>query len=248
MNANARFRISSAARNRALTVFALVAGSLAAALAVTAFTFGGPAQGVVLEVETVTLDETVPVAPPTTTSSPAQPEVAGPSADPDPTATTTTSVPDVKVPPNQLRIADLGISQAVLPVGLQDDGWMEVPDVGDIGWYRYGAAPGRPGSTVIVAHVYWDGTPGPFQRLGTLEPGAHIEVGGEDGAVHSYVVVERTMYDKDALPSALWRDSGSESLALITCGGDFNRSTRRYEQNIVVYAVPIVDTETLPSL
>lgn len=247
MNGDARFR-SSAARNRAFTVFALVAGGLAAAVVVMAFTFGGPAEGVVLKVETVTL-ETVPVAPATTTSGPAdEPEVTASSADPAPTTTTTTTAPDVKVPPNQLRIDDLGISQTVLPVGLQDDGWMEVPEVGDIGWYRYGAAPGRPGSTVIVAHVYWDGTPGPFQRLGTLEPGAHIEVGGEDGAVHSYVVVERTMYDKDALPSALWRDSGSESLALITCGGDFNRSTRRYEQNIVVYAVPVVEAETLPSL
>jgi len=243
MNGDARFR-SSAARNRALTAFALVAAGLAAAVAVMAFTFGSPAHGVVLEVETVTL-ESVPVDPPTT-SSPAQPKEAAPSADPVPA--TTTTLPDVKVPPNQLRIADLGISQAVLPVGLQEDGWMEVPDIEDIGWYRYGAAPGRPGSTVIVAHVYWDGTPGPFQRLGTLEPGAHIEVGGEDGAVHSYVVVERTMYDKDSLPRALWRDSGPESLALITCGGDFNRSTRRYDQNIVVYAVPVVEAETLPSL
>ncbi len=245
MNGDARFR-SSTARNRALTVVALVAGGFAVAAVVMAFTFGSPAEGVVLEVETVTL-ETLPVAPPTTTSRHAEPEEAVPNAEPAP-ATTTTTLPDVKVPPNQLRIDDLGISQAVLPVGLQEDGWMEVPDVADIGWYQYGAAPGRPGSTVIVAHVYWDGTPGPFQRLGTLEPGAHIEVGGEDGAVHSYVVVERTMYDKDALPSALWRDSGSESLALITCGGDFNRSTRRYEQNIVVYAVPIVETDPLPSL
>ncbi len=55
------------------------------------------------------------------------------------------------------------------------------------------------------------------------------------------------MYDKDSLPSALWSDSGPESLALITCGGDFDRSTRRYEQNIVVYAVPIVDADPLPS-
>lgn len=239
MNGDARFR-SSAARNRALTVFALVALGVAAALAVMAFTFGSPADGVVLEVETVTL-EALPVAPPTTTSSPAEPEETAPA--------TTTTLPDVKVPPNQLRIADLGISQAVLPVGLQEDGWMEVPEVEEIGWYRYGAAPGRPGSTVIVAHVYWDGTPGPFQRLGTLEPGAHIEVGGEDGAVHSYVVVERTMYDKDSLPSALWSESGPESLALITCGGDFDRSTRRYEQNIVVYAVPIVEaTDTRPPI
>ena len=143
MNGDARFR-SSAARNRALTVFALVALGVAAALAVMAFTFGSPADGVVLEVETVTL-EALPVAPPTTTSSPAEPEETAPA--------TTTTLPDVKVPPNQLRIADLGISQAVLPVGLQEDGWMEVPEVEEIGWYRYGAAPGRPGIAIRSAET-----------------------------------------------------------------------------------------------
>jgi hypothetical protein len=57
------------------------------------------------------------------------------------------------------------------------------------------------------------------------------------------------MYDKDSLPDKLWRKSGPETLALITCGGDYNRSTRRYEQNIVIYAVPIVEaTDPLPSI
>jgi sortase (surface protein transpeptidase) len=126
---------------------------------------------------------------------------------------------------------------------------MEIPDVTEIGWYRHGAAPGQPGSTVLVAHVWWGDTPGPFYRLGALEPGALIEVRGEDGSVHSYVVVERAMYDKDSLPDRLWRKSGPETLALITCGGEFDRATRRYKENIVVYAVPIVEaTDTLPSV
>ncbi len=39
-----------------------------------------------------------------------------------------------------------------------------------------------------------------------------------------------------------------ETLALITCGGEFDRTTRRYKQNIVVYAVPIVEMiDLLPS-
>jgi len=54
--------------------------------------------------------------------------------------------------------------------------------------------------------------------------------------------VKRTTYDKDALPGGLWRNSGPETLVLITCGGDFNRARRRYKQNIVVYAEPLGDT------
>ena len=48
------------------------------------------------------------------------------------------------------------------------------------------------------------------------------------------------MYDKDALPrERIWRNTGDETLVLITCGGDFNPEITRYRQNIVVYAVPV---------
>ena len=127
-------------------------------------------------------------------------------------------------------------------MGLNNDGTMEVPNVSDIGWYLHGATPGRPGATVLVAHVWFNGTPGLFRRLGTLEPGARIEVGGNGETVHEYVVVERTMYDKDSLPADLWRNTGPETLVLITCGGDFSKTANRYKQNIVIYAHPVQET------
>ncbi|MGI9529992.1 MAG: class F sortase [Acidimicrobiia bacterium] len=89
---------------------------------------------------------------------------------------------------------------------------------------------------MIVAHAWWNGEKGPFRRLGGLELGAPIEVRGSNGELHTYEVVERTMYDKDKLPSHLWRTTGPETLVLITCGGKLDSDTRRYEQNIVVYA------------
>jgi hypothetical protein len=240
LRADARIR-SSVARNRALTRISFVAAGLAAATAALAFTFGSSAQGVVLEVESATLSTLA--APPPTTPSAEEPEPTVPSTLASPS---TTTLPE-KVPPTSLTINGLSISQPLLAVGLEEDGAMEVPDVEDIGWYSLGAVPGRPGATVVVAHVWWGDSPGPFSQLGSLEPGALIEVGVGD-AVHSYVVVERTMYDKEALPGSLWRNSGPETLALITCGGDFDNSTRRYKQNIVVYAVPIADaTNPLPS-
>jgi hypothetical protein len=238
LRADARFR-SSVARNRALTRFSFVAAGLAAATAALAFTFGSSAQGVVLEVESATLSTLA--TPPPTTPSAEEPEPTVPS-----TLASTTTLPE-KVPPTSLTINGLSISQPLLAVGLEEDGAMEVPGVEDIGWYSHGAVPGRPGATVVVAHVWWGDSPGPFSQLGSLEPGALIEVGVGD-AVHSYVVVERTMYDKEALPGSLWRNSGPETLALITCGGDFDNSTRRYKQNMVVYAVPIADaTNSVPS-
>jgi hypothetical protein len=212
------------ARGRALAVFSLLAGVAAVVVAVAAFTVASPAADVVLDVETATL-ATVPAPLPETPA-------------PAPTTTSTSTTLSPRVPPAALTIEDLGISQGILPVGLEDDGSMEVPEVSDIGWYLHGATPGRPGATVLVAHVWWGDTAGPFHRLGTLEPGARIAVGGDGDAVYEYTVVERTMYDKDSLPADLWRNSGPETLVLITCGGEFNNATRRYKQNIVVYAVP----------
>ncbi len=86
----------------------------------------------------------------------------------------------------------------------------------------------------------WNDTTGPFFRLGTVDPGDQIEVALDNGEVRTYEVTERTMYDKDELPrERIWRNTGPETLVLITCGGDFNPEIRRYRQNIVVYAVPV---------
>ena len=145
-----------------------------------------------------------------------------------------------RVRPVGLRIDEIFVDDPVRAVGLEDDGELEVPGATEIGWYRYGAAPGRPGATVLAAHVTWNGDYGPFLNLGDLAPGDRVSVGLEDGTERTYEVIERTMYDKDELPrERIWRTTGDETLVLITCGGDFNPDIRRYRQNIVVYAVPV---------
>ena len=117
---------------------------------------------------------------------------------------------------------------------------MEIPDETEIGWYVYGATPGRPGATVLAAHVSWRGSVGPFGSLGRLEPGNLVTVALDDGTTRLYEVYERAMYGKLELPKdRIWRNTGPETLVLITCGGDFNPEIRRYRQNIVVYAAPV---------
>jgi sortase (surface protein transpeptidase) len=149
-------------------------------------------------------------------------------------------VVEPRIRPSSVTIDDIELWGPVRPVGLEDDGQLEVPDETEIGWYRYGSSPGRAGATVLAAHVSWNDTIGPFFQLGSLEPGALVEVRLEDDTVRTYEVVERTMYDKDSLPrDRIWRTTGDETLVLITCGGSFNPEIRRYRENIVVYAVPI---------
>jgi hypothetical protein len=143
--------------------------------------------------------------------------------------------------PIGVQISSIDVSGfPIRAVGLEPDGQLEVPGADEIGWYRHGSSPGRGGTTVLAAHVSWQGRNGPFARLGAVEPGDQIEVTTDDGGRRVYVVVERALYGKLALPGdRLWRTAGDETLALITCGGEYDPTTRRYRENIVVYAVPI---------
>ena len=74
----------------------------------------------------------------------------------------------------------------IRPVGLEENGQLEIPDETEVGWYRYGGVPGRPGATVLAGHVTWNRTTGPFWLLRDLEPGARIDVELADGSVRSY--------------------------------------------------------------
>jgi sortase (surface protein transpeptidase) len=140
-----------------------------------------------------------------------------------------------------IQIDTIDVSRyPIRAIGLEPDGQMEIPDETEIGWYRYGATAGQPGATVLAAHVNWNRVPGPFARLGSVEPGDQVEITLDDGSQRRYEVVERAIYGKLELPrERLWRNSGPEELVLITCGGDYNPEIRRYRENIVVYAVPV---------
>jgi sortase (surface protein transpeptidase) len=96
---------------------------------------------------------------------------------------------------------------------------------------------------VLAAHVDLAGSgPGVFFDLGSLEPDDSISVTHEDGSVSRYRVVARTVYDKDELPlEAVFARDGRPVLTLVTCGGGFSRSARRYDSNVVVSAVPVAD-------
>jgi hypothetical protein len=240
----------------------LLAFSVAALAAAALFVFlalrpGPDPAAAVLDVEDAVATVVPSTVPPLATLPPAAPTTTAPEDDS--TGPTTTTVPlsplaelvgerGSAIPPDiqprlrpvGLRIDEIFVDDPVVEVGLEEDGEFEVPGAEEIGWYRYGAAPGYPGATVLAAHVTWNGEYGPFLNLGELEPGDRVEVDLEDGSARVYEVTERTMYDKDGLPrDRIWRNTGAETLVLITCGGDFNPDISRYRQNIVVYAVPV---------
>lgn len=141
-------------------------------------------------------------------------------------------------PPVGIEIPDLGVSAAVDPVGLNGDGTMEVPtDYGRTGWYKGLEAPGVPGTAVIVGHLDSKKGPAVFYRLRELSAGDTVSVKLADGRTADFVVERTKKYAKDRFPTfEVYAPSSEPALRLITCGGSFDRKSRHYRDNIVVYA------------
>lgn len=174
-----------------------------------------------------------------------------PAAPPSPSPTPPTPSPQVETGPGEeppaaptsVSIPTIGVDAAAVPVGLEDDGSMEIPeDVTTVGWYALGVAPGGDGSAVIAGHVdsRTQGR-GAFFDLIALEVGDTATVAHDDGTTTTWEVTGRTSYPKDEAPLAeLFRRGGPPQLALITCGGEFDAGRRSYEENIVVLLEPAV--------
>ncbi len=143
--------------------------------------------------------------------------------------------------PVGLRIDDLGIDTAsVLAVGVEDNGDMEVPPADRVGWYQFGPSPGQTGSAVLAAHIAFDGQDGVFRHLDQLPIGAEMSVTYDDGSERRFVASDKQQYDKVDLPrDDIFARDGESQLVLITCGGNFNRDLRSYDDNVVVYADPL---------
>lgn len=188
-----------------------------------------------------------PASTPTTVESVAPPTSAVPA--PEPTEPTEPLVP-ARVVPLHVRIGTIAVDAPIVPVGLEDDGAMEIPNrVARIGWYDpdgLGVAPGQTGTAVLAGHVDSRSQGrGALFHLRDLRVGETIEVDLEDGAVQLWRITDIVQYPKDVLPlKDVFTWAGPPRLVLITCGGEFDRTVRSYTDNLVVYAEP---SETLPT-
>jgi hypothetical protein len=142
------------------------------------------------------------------------------------------------VRPVRLVVPDAGVDSRLVPLGLLPDGAMEVPaDPAVAGWYSPGPSPGEPGPAVLAGHVDSKGGPGVFFHLDDLRRGDPITVEREDGAQYVFTVTVVEQHPKDALPTdRIWAPSNEPLLRLVTCGGEFDRATGHYTDNVVVFA------------
>lgn len=171
---------------------------------------------------------------PTVMGSPS-PLPAGAAASPTPSATQPReNVSD----PVRVRIASIGVDAAVGPLGLDAAGALQVPtDFAAAGWYEPGPEPGERGPAVVAGHVDDYTGPAVFYRLTALRAGDEVIIDTADQISVTFRVRSVETYPKDQFPTArVYGPTDDAQLRLITCGGGFDGTARRYLDNVVVYA------------
>jgi hypothetical protein len=140
--------------------------------------------------------------------------------------------------PRLLLAPSIGVNSAFEYVGLASDGAMDVPkDPSKVAWYQLGPRPGERGNAVVAGHVDWGGKLAVFWRLKELRPGDDLEIVAADDKHFPFVVRWQRWYDAGSpLVNEVFGQSTDTELTLITCGGDFDKSSRQYLSRLVVRA------------
>ncbi|HEY8318257.1 MAG TPA: class F sortase [Amnibacterium sp.] len=184
------------------------------------------------------------IATPTASAAPthsAAPQLAAPSTAPTPTPSATASPHLARSVPTRLRIPSIGVDTALMQLGLNKDGTLQVPPYdkhAPAGWYRGSPTPGQIGPSVIVGHVdTYKAGPTVFYRLAQVRAGATITVDRKDGTTAHFVVDRVENVPKDHFPQLeVYGNTDRAELRLITCGGDWDAAAHDYADNTVVFA------------
>jgi sortase (surface protein transpeptidase) len=169
------------------------------------------------------------------------------SQSPEPVRQPGTSQTPIAAPPSELPAAKpasltipaIGVrAEGIKDLGLTPQGELEVPgDAKTVGWFTGAPSPGEVGPAVLAAHVDYKHVPGTFSRLKELRDGEQVRVGRADGRTTVFTVYRVDHYAKARFPTdQVYGDTAAAELRLITCGGEFDRSSGNYLDNVVVYA------------
>jgi len=143
--------------------------------------------------------------------------------------------------PEKISIESLGISAAVVPVGVDDKGYLETPkNWNEAGWYQKSAKPSEIGNLLINAH-YDDnyGRPAAFWKLKNIKVDDKVTVLDSYGRYFHYKVVDIYYIGiNDPKRSKVFEpfDKDKAVMTLITCGGVWVAGEGTYNNRLVVNA------------
>lgn len=101
-----------------------------------------------------------------------------------------------------------------------------------------GGSPGAGGTTVLAGHLdFLPNFQAVFWGLGKARQGDLLEYYRADGVRVDYTVSWVGVVPSEETMNYYLQSTKPETMVLITCGGDFNPSTRNYSDRIIVYAI-----------
>lgn len=150
-----------------------------------------------------------------------------------------------KSEPTRLRIDKIGVNTSFVELGRKADGTIEVPKSPYVvGWYNLAPTPGEMGPAVVIGHVDRPGGTGVFWRLRELVAGDTFEIDRADGSTVKFKVDDVKQFPQEEFPTEeVYGNIDHAGIRLITCGGTYIRSIKRYTHNTIVYASLVVETQ-----
>ena len=171
-------------------------------------------------------------AAPSSSSAASVPRQASPSA--------VTAPPLSRSVPVRLKIPAIAVDAPFTPLSIGADGRLNAPPVNDrnlVGWFQGGVTPGERGASIVAGHVDTKTGPAVFLQLQFLRPGATVDITRADGMVATFKVDTVETFSKAKFPDKrVYADTPDAQLRLITCGGNYDRKVKDYEDNVVVFA------------
>jgi hypothetical protein len=147
--------------------------------------------------------------------------------------------------PLEVSVPSVGLRVSIVEGGLTAQGAIDLPTAPLVAHYTPAAAlDATQGSTVIAGHVdMFSGSSlvaSPMSELANIQKGAPIFLTDAKGLTHRYKATSATLYNKHALPQALFQPTGPRQLVLLTCGGPLGLIDGHinYLQNMTITALP----------
>ncbi|MFE4529806.1 class F sortase [Streptomyces anulatus] len=161
----------------------------------------------------------------------------GPTGSTGSTGSSGTDEPDQPAPAH-VSIPSIGVRSALMDLGLNADGTVEVPPAEKgmtAGWYTGGSAPGAPGPAVLIGHNDTRFGRAVFHDLKKIRKGAEVLVRDTAGKTLRFTVTGKETVDKKAFPTEkVYGPTKDSTLRLITCDGEFDAQGHPVD-NLIVY-------------
>lgn len=161
-------------------------------------------------------------------------------ASPSPTPTPTTAPGLARSVPKRLKIPAIAVDAPFTPLSIGVSGRLDAPPPNDtnlVGWFKGGVTPGERGAAIVAGHVDTMTGPAVFLQLRFLRPGSTVDITRTDGTVATFKVDTVETFSKAKFPDKrVYADTPDAQLRLITCGGEYDKKAKDYEDNVVVFA------------